>query len=194
MSSGFTYELRESSWRNALKHLCRTWLESTVVMAEIGCYSGESTLLFARHCREVIAVDSWRDSYRSRITWGCSSSLIRQQLIKYPPPPMNQIRLLYNKRLRNCHNVTTLAMESAQAARSVADRTLDFVYIDSIHSFRHVCRDIDAWLPKIRPHGLIGGHDYSPKEWPGVVKAVNMKFGVPDEVFSDTSWVKRVTS
>jgi hypothetical protein len=105
---------------------------------------------------------------------------------------MNQIKLLYDKRLRNCRNVTTLAMESAQAARLIADRTLDFVYIDSIHSFGHVCRDIDLWLPKIRPNGLIGGHDYSPGEWPGVVKAVKVKFGVPDEVFSDTSWVKRV--
>jgi hypothetical protein len=106
---------------------------------------------------------------------------------------MNEIKLLYDKRLRACRNVTTLAMDSAHATRLVADKTLDFVYIDSIHSFRHVCRDIDLWLPKIRPNGLIGGHDYASKEWPGVVRAVNLKLGIPDEVFSDTSWVKRVT-
>lgn len=193
MSSGFIYELRGASWRNALKDLCRTWLQSTAVMAEIGCYAGESTLVFARHCREVIAVDPWRDSFRRKITWGCSSSLMRQDLIKHPPPPMNHIRLLYNKRLRNCDNVKTLAMGSAQAARLVTDRTLDFVYIDSIHTFRHVCRDIELWLPKIRPNGIIGGHDYSPEEWPGVVKAVKVKLGFPDEVFADTSWVKRLT-
>jgi hypothetical protein len=82
-------------------------------------------------------------------------------------------------------------MKSAEASQLVADGTLDFVYIDAVHTFRHVCRDIELWVPKVRAGGLIGGHDYSPEDWPGVVRAVNSKLGIPDEVFADTSWVKR---
>jgi hypothetical protein len=192
MPSEFTYELRGASWRKPLARLCRSWLPASAVMAEIGCYSGESTAVFARHCREVIAVDPWSDTYRKKITCGCSNADILEHLAERPPPPMSEIRLLFEERLRAYSNVKILAMESAEASRLVADGALDFVYIDAVHTFRHVSRDIDLWLPKIRAGGLIGGHDYSPEDWPGVVKAVNSKLGIPDEVLSDTSWVKRV--
>jgi hypothetical protein len=194
MPSDFTYELRGPSWRKALERLCRSWLPASAVMAEIGCYSGESTLVFARHCEQVIAVDPWLETYRERITWGCSNADTRSHLAGHPPPPMSEIRRLFEERLRPYANVKTLAVGSAEASRLVADGTLDFVYIDAVHTFRHVSRDIDLWLPKVRPGGLIGGHDYSQEDWPGVVKAVNSKLGIPDEVFPDTSWVKRVGS
>ncbi|HVG29669.1 MAG TPA: class I SAM-dependent methyltransferase [Pyrinomonadaceae bacterium] len=161
-------------------------------MAEIGCYSGESTVIFARNCRQVIAVDPWSDTYRKRITCGCSNADVLGHLAEHPPPHMSEIRRLFEERLRSYSNVKILAMESAEASRLVADGSLDFVYIDAIHTFRHVCRDIDLWLPKVRPGGLIGGHDYSPGDWPGVVKAVNSRLGAPDEVLADTSWVKRL--
>jgi Methyltransferase domain len=192
MASDFTYELRGPSWRKALERLCRSWLQASSVMAEIGCYSGESTVVFARHCKQVIAVDPWAETYRERIAWGCSNVDISSHLADHPPPPMSEIRRLFEDRLRSCPNVKTLAMQSAEASRLVPDATLDFVYIDAVHTFRHVCRDIDLWLPKVRAGGLIGGHDYSAEDWPGVVKAVNSKLGSPDEVFADTSWVKRV--
>jgi hypothetical protein len=49
------------------------------------------------------------------------------------------------------------------------------------------------WLPRVRPGGIIGGHDYIFGVWPDVVKAVNSKFGGPDVVFTDTSWAVIVT-
>lgn len=192
MPSEFTYELRGPSWRKPLERLCRSWLPASGVIAEIGCYSGESTVVFARNCGQVIAVDPWSDTYRKRITCGCANADILSHLAEHPPPPMSEVRRLFEERLRPYSNVKILAMESAEASRLVTDGALDFVYIDAIHTFRHVSRDIDLWLPKIRPGGLIGGHDYSPEDWPGVVKAVNSKLGIPDEVLSDTSWVKRL--
>lgn len=192
MPSDFTYELRDTSWRKALERLCRSWLPASGVMAEIGCYSGESTVVFARYCKQVIAVDPWSDAYRQRIKWGCSNADILEHLAEHPPPPMREIRRMFEERLRPYPNVRALAVGSAEASRLVPDGTLDFVYIDAVHTFRHVCRDIDLWLPKVRAGGLIGGHDYSPENWPGVVRAVDSRLGAPDEVFPDTSWVRRL--
>jgi hypothetical protein len=49
--------------------------------------------------------------------------------------------------------------------------TADFVYIDANHSYEAVKQDILLWLPKIRPGGIVGGHDFAP-EFPGVRQAV----------------------
>lgn len=63
---------------------------------------------------------------------------------------------------------------------------VDFVYIDAEHDYDNVKRDIEHYLPMAKKY--IGGHDYKDK-FPGVIKAVNEKFGKPDKVFADSSWL-----
>lgn len=50
--------------------------------------------------------------------------------------------------------------DSVAAANDFSDGSLDFVYIDANHSYQFVKRDIDAWCPKVRKGGIIGGHDF----------------------------------
>ena len=59
---------------------------------------------------------------------------------------------------------------TADAARTVDNASLDFVFIDADHSEEGCRRDIKAWLPKIKPTGYIAGHDIN---WPGVRTAVD---------------------
>lgn len=49
---------------------------------------------------------------------------------------------------------------SVEAAKHFGEAVLDWVYIDGNHSYEAVVDDIHAWLPKLKPGGLIGGHDY----------------------------------
>jgi hypothetical protein len=50
--------------------------------------------------------------------------------------------------------------ESTHAAERVAPASADFVYIDARHDYDAVSADIAAWLPRVRPGGLLAGHDY----------------------------------
>lgn len=68
-----------------------------------------------------------------------------------------------------------LRQTSEQAAAGVADQSRDFVFIDADHRYEAVKRDIELWLPKVRPGGLICGHDFC-TGWPGVVRAVREAF------------------
>jgi len=66
---------------------------------------------------------------------------------------------------------------STHAATRFGSRELDFVFIDANHLYEHVCSDIQAWWPKLRPGGLLMGHDYgvyrdATGEW-GVSRAVD---------------------
>lgn len=53
------------------------------------------------------------------------------------------------------------------------NESLDFVYIDGMHVYDSVKRDIEGWYPKIKTGGIIAGHDYHSGDWPGVVQAVD---------------------
>jgi len=66
--------------------------------------------------------------------------------------------------------ITVHAMTSVEAASLFADQSLDFVFIDAAHDHASVRADISAWLPKVRPGGVLAGDDYG--VFPGVERAV----------------------
>lgn len=72
-------------------------------------------------------------------------------------------------------------MKSVEAAKTEADESLDLVFIDGDHAYESVKSDIDAWWPKVKKGGVMLGHDYC-KKLPGVIRAVEERFGKPDEI------------
>jgi predicted O-methyltransferase YrrM len=53
-----------------------------------------------------------------------------------------------------------IKMDSIEAAKTIRDGTLDFVYIDAGHLFDEVVTDVKVWLPKVKKGGILCGHDY----------------------------------
>jgi len=49
---------------------------------------------------------------------------------------------------------------SVAAAETFKDGTLDLVYIDADHKWWSVVQDLAAWWPKVRPGGVMLGHDF----------------------------------
>jgi hypothetical protein len=75
-------------------------------------------------------------------------------------------------------------MTGEQAAQAIPHHTLDFVYLDARHDYASVRDDLATWFAKVRPGGILAGHDYID----GVF--VNGEFGVRsavDEFFAARS-------
>lgn len=53
-----------------------------------------------------------------------------------------------------------LRMASLEAAKTVPDGSLDYVYVDANHGDAFVTADLEAWAPKVRRGGIVSGHDY----------------------------------
>lgn len=132
------------------------------LFVEVGSWQGKSAAFMAveilnqnknikMHC-----VDTWEGSTEHK----------DQEII--------QTRSLYDTFLNNIepvkHVITPVRLASRDAARTFEDDSIDFVFIDAAHDYESVREDIYSWYPKVKPGGIIAGHD---KTWPGVVKAVN---------------------
>ena len=63
-----------------------------------------------------------------------------------------------------------------QAVIDYPDMFFDFVYIDADHSEPQVKKDCQNWWPKVKPGGIICGHDYNEPTNLGVTHAVNEVF------------------
>lgn len=72
--------------------------------------------------------------------------------------------LAYGERCRILHG------DSVEMAAGIPDGSLDFVFIDAAHTTRAVLADIAAWKPKVRPGGMVTGHDW---QWPSVAAALD---------------------
>jgi hypothetical protein len=69
-------------------------------------------------------------------------------------------------------NVEYIIKPSMEAVTSFEDNSLDFVYIDGNHEFDHVMADIIFWSQKVRPGGIVSGHDYYEFPQAGIIPAV----------------------
>jgi hypothetical protein len=58
------------------------------------------------------------------------------------------------------YNCTIIRAESLDAIKRFEDNSLDFVYIDANHNFVNIASDIYRWEKKVRPGGIVSGHDY----------------------------------
>ena len=63
---------------------------------------------------------------------------------------------------------------------------VDMVFIDGDHRYNTVVRDIDKAQKLVKEGGIIAGHDYEHRIWPGVKKAVDETF--KQFQIEDTIW------
>ena len=91
--------------------------------------------------------------------------------------------------LRGARGLLLRNIASLDAAADFPDGSLAFVFIDADHSYAAVCADISAWLPKVKPGGVLAGHDYSATDWPHCFRAVNDTLGNLVKPVSRSSWM-----
>lgn len=77
----------------------------------------------------------------------------------YEEKNLEQMYVDVQARLKN-YNTNFVRKLSMEAVKEFADNSLDFVFIDAAHDFKNVADDICEWSKKVRPGGIVFGHDY----------------------------------
>lgn len=136
---------------------------------ELGVWKGHSISYLADKLRykagvEIYAVDIFEE-------WNKNKNVLDE---------VKNISNIYNENLLRMnvrHLIQDIRCISWEAAYKFEDESVDFVFIDADHSYDSVLKDIRSWYPKIKPNGIISGHDYRhDPAGMGVVTAVNESF------------------
>ena len=70
------------------------------------------------------------------------------------------------------YDVEFIYQMSFIASRAFEPNSLDFVYIDANHTMPWIMEDIREWSKKVKPGGIVSGHDYA-DEHDHVISAVD---------------------
>lgn len=135
------------------------------VGAEIGVAQGELSKIICEINPQIklYGVDAWRTytGYTDYVRTKTFEAMRNQTLERMRP---------YIKRDR----FEIIEQFSMDAINDFEDGSLDFVYIDANHEAPFVNQDIKEWSKKVRPGGIVAGHDYARikrVQW-GVIEAI----------------------
>ena len=118
--------------------------------AEIGVYTGEYSEMLCMKNPELhlYCIDPWM-IYDSE---------------EIEPFSQNQLALTIfyeeTKKRLDPYNTTIMRKESVRALKEFEADSLDFVYIDANHDYKHMSEDLEGWAQKVRSGGIVSGHDY----------------------------------
>jgi hypothetical protein len=142
---------------------------------EIGTFVGDfASEILKREPAELTLIDPWVEQPMS--VWPNDHSNASQ-------PKFDDMHAMVVDKFKGRANVRILREYSLRAARLFPDESLDFAYVDAIHTFESCLVDVVTWWHKVRPGGWLLGHDYTGK-YQGVAKAVNMFCQVSGEKVS----------
>jgi len=177
------YTMRDDYSKIILKIMCKDMNSKDKTMIEIGSYAGESTEIFAQNFKYVWAIDPWLEGMM--ITEGVG-------YMDNPECFMDKnVEKIFDERMKGYPNVSKIKDFDKNCLNDFVDESIDFIYIDALHTETELIRQINSWLPKIKKTGIIGGHDYA-ESFPGVIEAVHKTVGMPDKIYMDdgNSWSK----
>ncbi len=166
------------------------------VLVEVGTFLGKSVSYLANCVKasgkdlRIVCVDSWKEL-------NYAISFIDHASPLSPRPGEDLIGKTLWEGVNYCLEgagvfdcIEMMRMRSHVAAGLFKDRSLSFVFIDGDHAYEAVKLDISLWREKVKPGGILAGHDYT-KEWPGVVRAVDEAFSGRIEHRAQ-SWLVRI--
>ncbi len=161
------------------------WLPTNGRCVEIGIAWGRSLLYLASECLEnrkrhavLYGVDPWGKPAPMAGSGGTVDGAFRamSSLVRYG---------LW----RELEMIRLLGVESWQASLCFMPKCLDLVMIDGDHTYAGCKKDVLDWLLKVRPGGILAGHDYG-NQYPGVKDAVDELLGYRVKTWERVWWVE----
>jgi len=134
-------------------------LPTEAVVAEIGVNEGDFSEKILSICRpqKLVLIDVWASK-------------------RYHGGLFDKVKSRFAAQLQN-QQMEIIRDLSFGAIASCPDHFFDWVYLDTDHTYSTTKRELDLLRPKMKPGGIIAGHDYIIGNWDagyryGVIEAV----------------------
>lgn len=135
------------------KKLNASSTSNKLVGVEVGVQEGKySELILSqwKSCSKYVLVDPWEKqlNYFDRANVDSNTHLKFYEQTKNRLKVFSKVEKVYYRNY------------SVDAAKYVADSSVDFIYIDARHDYCGVNEDLNIWWNKLKPGGIFAGHDY----------------------------------
>lgn len=124
------------------------------VFVEIGSFVGRSAICMANHLIEnkktkskIICIDPFTGNPEQG-----------DEILK-TPGLLEKTFLKNTEEYRNLGVIEVIKGFSLEEAQQFDNNSIDFVFIDGLHDFINVYNDIELWYSKVKPGGIVSGHD-----------------------------------
>lgn len=162
------------------------------VVIEVGAHQGHSSVAFAASPRvdHLTVVDSWEESPQDsawRATRGSIATLSQED---HDSAAWSCMAIL-GDRAEICR------MDSVAYAARPTRRAFDLAYIDAAHDAQSVANDLRAYSRLVAPGGVLCGHDYGHRRFPGVQQEVDRwarEQNLALQLHPETVWSVRMPS
>lgn len=145
------------------------------IVIESGCYKGRSTRALADNCTGyVYAVDPWPEWYPrddGKPLFKIGDEVFRE----------------FIKNVMGLSNTATVCIFKG-TLQDFGSTKADFIFLDGDHRYEMVKKDIESAKALLNPGGILAGHDYKHKDWPGVKQAVDELIGEPVNLIDSIWW------
>lgn len=139
------------------------------IVVEVGSYFGRSSWAFAKSVDpsvKVYCIDPWiaTEEYNARL----------EDFKEYT---------------KDCSNIIAIKGCSPDIPWP-AELKIDLAFIDGNHKSPYVDKDLDHWSKKLSKNGILSGHDFNPKKYPDVCRAViraSQTLKRPFRIFDDST-------
>lgn len=143
--------------------------KSGAVFVEIGAFLGKSAVLMAElirqsgkkiafHTIDPFVAKAKLDPKTGLYGWGGSENF-------YHP----ETEFLFRKFVEEAgytEDINLIVKYSEHAIPDFEDESVDFVFVDGAHDYPNGYHDVTAWYKKLKPGGMLAGHDYAPNlDW-----------------------------
>lgn len=156
-------------------------IKGPLLIAEVGTCQGKNAVRMLRgmNIDRLYLIDSYPDY--------TDGTHVRKSELQE-----NYYRVMFTNIQPYLSKITLVTKDSLFAAELFKNGAFDFVYIDGWHNYTQVKKDMEAWWPKVKKGGVLGGHDIGHIEFPGVAKAVegfSKDFKVEFKCVGESDWV-----
>ncbi|MFT4553013.1 MAG: putative O-methyltransferase YrrM [Chlamydiales bacterium] len=138
------------------------------IIVEIGSFMGRSSWTLAKSCDssvQVHCVDPWPKYTLTDEDLESMAGYTEGLKLEFST---------FKKNVQDCPNITAIEGCSTEVEWP-EDKLIDLLFIDGDHESPGVENDMECWFKRLKPEGILVGHDFNLASFPDVCRAVISK-------------------
>lgn len=162
-------------------------------VVEVGVFGGYVSLNLAKALKDkntnVYSIDIWENQTMDNGNMTYKGE-VSQEYLDDAKHWFKHMRINFENIVKELEyeNLEIIQKPSLIAVNDFKDNEIDLIFIDSDHSTEHVYNELDSWLPKIKPNGVIIGDDFNDNRVRAAIEKFAKDRSLTFEVDSGRCW------